>query len=173
MCSSDLLKAGILSDTHDQRGGAEEALALFLREGVGVILHLGDVCRPGTILAFRDCGIPLIGVFGNNDYDKEGLQAVSGNAFHPGPHMPEIDGRKILMSHSFDELQEEIGEGGKFDRENPSSGTFAERTNEENRRMSKPYDSTVLPARRRSVRRWMRKASERASMSISAYRFPG
>ncbi len=29
--------------------------------------------------------------------------------------MPEIDGRKVLMSHSFDELQEEIGEGGKFD----------------------------------------------------------
>ena len=109
------MKAGILSDTHDQRAFAEDALALFRREGVGVILHLGDVCRPDTIVAFRDCGIPLIGVFGNNDYDKEGLQAVSGNAFHPGPHMPEIDGRKILMSHSFDELQEEIGEGGKFD----------------------------------------------------------
>jgi putative phosphoesterase len=109
------VKAGILSDTHDQRAFAEDALALFLREGVGVILHLGDVCRPDAIVAFRDCGIPLIGVFGNNDYDKEGLQAVSGNSFHQGPHMPEIDGRKVLMSHSFDELQEEIGEGGKFD----------------------------------------------------------
>ena len=109
------MKAGILSDTHDQRAFAEDALALFRREGVGVILHLGDVCGPATIVAFRDCGIPLIGVFGNNDYDKEGLQAVSGNAFHPGPHMTGIDGRKILMSHSFDELQEEIGEGGKFD----------------------------------------------------------
>ena len=109
------MKAGILSDTHDQRGGAEEALALFLREGVGVILHLGDVCRPDTILAFRDCGIPLIGVFGNNDYDKDGLQAISGNAFHPGPHMPEIGGRHVLMAHAFDELQAEIGEGGKYD----------------------------------------------------------
>jgi predicted phosphodiesterase len=29
--------------------------------------------------------------------------------------MPEIGGRKVLMAHSFDELQEEIGEGGKFD----------------------------------------------------------
>ena len=43
------------------------------------------------------------------------MQAVSGGAFHPGPHMPEIHGRKVLMAHSFDELQEEIGEGGKFD----------------------------------------------------------
>jgi putative phosphoesterase len=109
------VKAGILSDTHDQRAFAEDALALFLREGVGVILHLGDVCRPDAIVAFRDCGIPLIGVFGNNDYDRDGLQAVSGDAFRPGPQMPELDGRKVLMSHSFDELQEEIGEGGKFD----------------------------------------------------------
>jgi putative phosphoesterase len=80
-----------------------------------VILHLGDVCRPETILAFRDCGIPLIGVFGNNDSDKDGLQAISGNAFHKGPHMPEIDGRRVLMAHAFDELQAEIGEGGKDD----------------------------------------------------------
>lgn len=109
------MKAGILSDTHDQRAFAEDALALFRREGVGVIVHLGDVCRPETILAFRDCGIPLIGVYGNNDYDKDGLQTISGNAFHAGPHMPELGGRKVLMSHSFDELQDEIGEGGKYD----------------------------------------------------------
>ena len=109
------MKAGILSDSHDQRSIAEAALALFREEGVGVILHLGDVCRPETILAFRECGVPLIGIYGNNDADKEGLQAVSGNAFHPGPHRLEIGGRKVLMAHAFDELQEEIGEGGKFD----------------------------------------------------------
>ncbi len=109
------MKAGVLSDSHDQRTLAEDALALFRGEGVGVILHLGDVCLPETIRAFRDCGIPLIGVFGNNDYDREGLASVSGGAFHMAPHMPEIHGRKILMGHSFDELQEELGEGGRFD----------------------------------------------------------
>ncbi len=80
-----------------------------------MVLHLGDVCSPDTVAAFRECGIPLIGVYGNNDYDREGLQAATGGAFHRGPHMPEIGGRKVLMSHSFDELQEEIGEGGKYD----------------------------------------------------------
>jgi len=109
------MKGGILSDSHDQRGFAEDALVLFREEGVQVILHLGDVCSPETIDAYRECGIPMIGVYGNNDVDKEGLQAVSGNGFHQGPHMPEIAGRKVLMAHSFDELQEEIGEGGRFD----------------------------------------------------------
>jgi putative phosphoesterase len=110
-----MMKGGILSDSHDQRGFAEDALVLFREEGVQVILHLGDVCSPETIGAYRECGIPMIGVYGNNDVDKEGLQAVSGNGFHQGPYMPEIAGRKVLMAHSFDELQEEIGEGGRFD----------------------------------------------------------
>ena len=109
------MKAGILSDSHDQRGTVEDALALFREEGVGVVLHLGDVCHPDTIAVFRGCGIPLVGVYGNHDYEREELQTVSGGAFQQGPCMPEIDGRKVLMAHSFDELQEEIGEGGKFD----------------------------------------------------------
>src|SRR3990172_2662177 len=61
----------------------------------------------------------------------------------------------------------------KCDRENSFGGIPAEETNEDNLRMSKPYDSTVLPESRRSVRRWRRKASERTSMSTTAYRFPG
>ena len=109
------MKAGILSDSHDERDLAERGLSLFRGEGVEVIVHLGDVCRPATILAFRESGIPLVGVFGNNDSDREGLQAATANAFRPGPHSVEIGGRRVLMAHSFDELQEEIGEGGKYD----------------------------------------------------------
>jgi len=109
------VKVGILSDSHDNRGSAMDVLSVFLRERVETILHLGDVCSPRVLEPFRACGIPLRGVFGNNDADRQGLQAVSGNRFHRGPHAFEIGGRKILMSHAFDELQGEIGEGGKFD----------------------------------------------------------
>jgi putative phosphoesterase len=109
------VKVGVLSDSHDNRDGAFDVLSVFLRERVDAILHLGDVCSPLFLEPFRACGIPLVGVFGNNDVDRAGLQAVSGNRFYRGPHICEIGGRKILMSHAFDELQEEIGEGGKFD----------------------------------------------------------
>lgn len=109
------MKVGILSDSHNYRQGAEGALRRFLEEHVDVILHLGDVCSPETLNGFRHAGIPLIGVFGNNDDDRQGLREVSGNSFHRGPYMPVIGGKRILMAHSFDELQGEIGEGGKFD----------------------------------------------------------
>jgi len=109
------MKVGILADSHDDRESAADILSVFLREGVEAILHLGDVCSPLVLEPFYACGIPLLGVFGNNDVDRAGLQAVSGNGFHRGPFILEIGGRKVLMSHIFDELQGEIGEGGNFD----------------------------------------------------------
>ena len=109
------MKVGVLADSHDNRGSAADALSVFLREGAEAILHLGDVCSPPVLEPFRASGIPLLGVFGNNDADRAGLQAVSGNGFHRGPFVLEIGGRNVLMSHIFDELQGEIGEGGKFD----------------------------------------------------------
>ncbi len=109
------MKVGVLSDSHDNRVGAADVLSLFMRERVEAILHLGDVCSPQIMEPFRSSGIPFVGVFGNNDADRAGLQAASGNRFNRGPHICEIGGRRILMSHSFDELQGEIGDGGKFD----------------------------------------------------------
>lgn len=109
------MKVGVLADTHDSRESADEALRLFVREGVEAILHLGDVCSPHTLASLCASGIPLVGVFGNNDGDRWGLQAATGSAFHAGPHMPVVGGRRILMAHSFDGLQGEIGEGGRFD----------------------------------------------------------
>ena len=109
------MKAGILSDSHDQRDAVEDALALFREEGVGIILHLGDVCAPGMLAAYRASGIPLVGVFGNNDCDREGLQEATGGAFHDGPFVHEAFGRRILMAHTFRELEPELGERGRFD----------------------------------------------------------
>jgi putative phosphoesterase len=109
------MKAGILSDSHDQRAAVEGALALFRAEGVGIILHLGDVCSPDVLAGYPESGIPLVGVFGNNDYDRGGLQEATGSAFHDGPFIHALEGRKILMAHTFKELQPELGERGRFD----------------------------------------------------------
>ncbi len=109
------MKAGILSDSHDQLAAVEGALGLFRGEGVGVILHLGDVCSPDALAGFRESGIPLVGVFGNGDHDREGLQEATGGAFHDGPFIHAVQGRKILMAHTFRELQPELGGQGRFD----------------------------------------------------------
>jgi putative phosphoesterase len=109
------VKVGILSDSHDHRDAAECALLLFRAEGVGMIFHLGDVCSPIVLAGYRDPSIPLCGVFGNNDEDRAGLQEATGGAFREGPHIETVDGRKILLAHSYAQLQAELTGQGRFD----------------------------------------------------------
>jgi len=109
------MKVGILSDTHDHRGAAEGALLLFRAEGVGMVLHLGDVCSPAVLAGYLDGEIPLRGVFGNNDYDRDGLQEATGGVFRQGPRVETVGGRKILLAHSYEQLQGELSGQGRFD----------------------------------------------------------
>jgi len=109
------VKVGILSDTHDHRGAAEGALLLFRAEGVGMVFHLGDVYSPDVLAGYGDPAIPLRGVFGNNDSDRDGLQEATGGAFRQGPRIESVDGRTILLAHSYDQLQGELNGRGRFD----------------------------------------------------------
>jgi putative phosphoesterase len=110
-----LVKVGILSDSHDHRDAAAGALLLFRAERVGMVLHLGDVCSPVVLAGYADRSIPFLGVFGNCDSDRDGLQEATGGAFRLGPHIETVDGRKILLAHSYDQLQGELSGQGRFD----------------------------------------------------------
>ena len=109
------MKVGILSDSHDHRGAAAGALLLFRAEGVGMVLHLGDVCSPEVLAGYTDPALPLRGVFGNCDSDRDGLQEATGGAFRQGPHIETVDGRTIVLAHSYDQLQGELSGRGRFD----------------------------------------------------------
>jgi putative phosphoesterase len=109
------VKVGIISDSHDHRGAAAGALRLFRAEGVGMVLHLGDVCSPAVLAGYADPSTPLLGVFGNNDSDRDGLQEATGGAFRRGPRIETVDGRTILLAHSYDQLQGELSGQGRFD----------------------------------------------------------
>ena len=109
------MKVGILSDSHDHRGAAAGALLLFRAEGVGMVLHLGDVCSPAVLAGYADPALSLCGVFGNCDSDRDGLQEATGGAFRQGPRIETVDGRTILLGHSYDQLQGELSGHGRFD----------------------------------------------------------
>ena len=92
---------GIISDSHDHLGNVRRALALFRERGVEIVLHAGDFVSPFVSEPFREAGMRLIGVFGNNDGDKLYLrERFSGiGELHFGPHEFELEGRKILLMH--------------------------------------------------------------------------
>ncbi len=111
---------GLMADTHDNLPVVEKAIKKLNIENVELVLHAGDYVAPFVIPKFRDLKAKLIGVFGNNDGDKELLK----KRFSENERM-EIRGNfaeinigkaKIALLHgSEEELLRAIINNGNFD----------------------------------------------------------
>ena len=66
------MRIGIISDTHDHRKRTAAAVSLLIAEGAEALIHCGDLTGPEIV---HECGmLPGYYVFGNNDFDEEGLR---------------------------------------------------------------------------------------------------
>jgi hypothetical protein len=98
------VKIGLLADTHDRMPAIAELLRRFEAAGVTLVMHAGDFSAPFALRPFRDSTLPLVGVFGRNDGDREGLLAAAaalpaGGELFESPHSFEIAGRHVLLVH--------------------------------------------------------------------------
>ena len=64
---------GIISDTHDNLDAIRRAVEFFNSRGVSLVLHAGDFIAPFVAREFGKLDSDLIGVFGNNDGERKGL----------------------------------------------------------------------------------------------------
>lgn len=94
---------GLISDSHDHVPHIKKAVEVFREKDVGLVLHAGDLCSPFTIPPFE--GIPLKGVFGNNDGDQYLILQKFNEigATHLGSFGEvEVNGKKIALYHGTD-----------------------------------------------------------------------
>ena len=66
---------GIIADTHDRLPLVDKAVKMLNEQNVDLVLHAGDYVAPFVIPHFKSLNAKLIGVFGNNDGEKRGLEA--------------------------------------------------------------------------------------------------
>ncbi|MBC7092865.1 metallophosphoesterase [Candidatus Bipolaricaulota bacterium] len=95
------MRIGVVSDTHDNMGNQRRALARFRERGVELVLHAGDIVSPFMAEPFRESGLRVVAVFGNNDGDKLYLRerfSEVGELVH-GPHELVLAGRRIVLMH--------------------------------------------------------------------------
>ncbi|MEM2146744.1 MAG: metallophosphoesterase [Candidatus Jordarchaeaceae archaeon] len=65
------MKVGIISDSHDNLALIEKAIQQLNKENVDLVLHAGDYSAPFVVFKFNLLKAKMIGVFGNNDAEKE------------------------------------------------------------------------------------------------------
>jgi putative phosphoesterase len=104
------VKIGLVSDSHDRVPALRALVERMIAEGVAVILHAGDWCSPFTLRALSDLQVPLLGVFGRNDGDPEGLrgaaQACIGAELYESPHSFSLGGQQLLVVHDINDVHE-------------------------------------------------------------------
>ncbi|MGH7664238.1 MAG: metallophosphoesterase [Gemmatimonadaceae bacterium] len=105
-----MMRIGLIADTHDRVPAVAALVDRLLGSGAGMILHAGDFCSPFSLTPFLKANIPVAGVFGKNDGDREGLRAFAATAvgieLFESPHSMEIGNRRILLVHDIGEVSE-------------------------------------------------------------------
>jgi uncharacterized protein len=103
-----LMRIGLIGDTHDRLPAIAELARRMVAGGVSLVLHAGDYCSPFALAPFSESQVSLIGVFGRNDGDREGLRGYAGKLvgveLFESPHSLELDGARILIVHDLGEV---------------------------------------------------------------------
>ncbi|MCW9707625.1 metallophosphoesterase [Fodinibius salsisoli] len=108
---------GLISDSHDHIPHAEKTARIFKDRKVELVLHAGDYCSPFMIPVFK--GVPLKGVFGNNDGDKyllmKKFQSIGAELMGSFGDIT-VDERRIALYHGTDvPITEALEQSGNFD----------------------------------------------------------
>ncbi len=110
------MKVGLVSDSHDNLPKLRAAMERFRAEGVEHIIHAGDFIAPFTAAPFVELGVPVTGVFGNNDGERRGLAArfaPVGELHFPTAKL-ELGGKRFVVMHEPD-LAEAAARSGLYE----------------------------------------------------------
>ncbi len=104
------MRVGILADTHDRIPVIAELVRQMQERGVQLLLHAGDWCAPFALNPILDAQMALVGVFGRNDGDRDGLAVAAargiGVEIYDAPHSVEVAGTRILLAHDLAEVSQ-------------------------------------------------------------------
>jgi putative phosphoesterase len=113
-----LMRVGVFADTHDRVPAIEELLQRMLAGGASLIMHAGDHCSPFSLEPINRANVPMLGVFGRNDGDPEGLNAMAehgvGTELYESPHSFEVSGKQIMIVHDLGEVHQRSVEQHQF-----------------------------------------------------------
>lgn len=112
------MRVGLISDTHDRLPAIQQIVKLFAERGTALVMHAGDYCAPFSLDPFHEASMPLLGIFGRNDGDHEGLKAHASLAMatelYESPHSFDVSGHRILLVHDIGEVNKRSVESHDF-----------------------------------------------------------
>jgi putative phosphoesterase len=108
---------GIMSDSHDNLDAIRKAVKIFNNKDLDLIIHAGDLISPFTAKEFQKLNPELIGVYGNNDGEREGLKSAYNDICHLEDFKEiSIEGWKFAVIHGTNPaIVDSLALSGKYD----------------------------------------------------------
>ncbi len=76
------MRIGVVSDTHNNLKNVGRIVELFNEAGVDRVIHTGDITQAKTLDVLAGLTMPMVGVYGNNDVERQSLdEAVARHGF--------------------------------------------------------------------------------------------
>ena len=114
------LLVGLIADTHDHLPMVRAAVRALNHEGVELVLHAGDFIAPFVLPELMKLRASFIGVFGNNDGDRELLKKKASERdrfeIRGGFASISLNGIQIALLHGHEsDLLKSLLRQGAFD----------------------------------------------------------
>lgn len=96
------MRIGVVSDTHDKRRNVARIVELFDAAGIERVVHTGDITRAPTLALLSRLSAPVCGVWGNNDLERDALEAAAhegGLWFTDPPLVLDWADRRVVIVH--------------------------------------------------------------------------
>ena len=108
----------VMSDSHDNIWNLRNALDIVQKEKAEMIIHCGDFIAPFMLKELDQAGVPVHGVFGNNDGDRYLLTrfaftVLKNITLYDPVGQLEIDGINIAFTHH---VKRSVYSGSRVDR---------------------------------------------------------
>ena len=105
------MRIGVVSDTHNHLSNTARIVELFNAARVDRVVHTGDITQAKTLHVLAALDAPLVGVYGNNDLERESLQSACeelGMGFADPPLHLEWEDRRVVVVHDPEDLAPDL-----------------------------------------------------------------
>lgn len=102
MLALEAMRIGVISDTHDNQRNVARIVDVLREARVERVIHTGDITRADTLRVLAGVEVPLFGVYGNNDVEREALRHAAleiGMQLVEPPLELAWAGRRITVVH--------------------------------------------------------------------------
>ncbi len=96
------MRIGVVSDTHNNLKNVAKIVEIFNAVEVDRVVHTGDITQAKTLDVFAHLDAPMFGVFGNNDQERDALEAAIAKHkfnFYDPPFTTTWCDRKLIVVH--------------------------------------------------------------------------